>query len=243
MCGGGFCYTGAITAIMTHNVSVIIPAYNEEATIGQVIDSVKGHPSVAEIIVVDDGSGDGTSAVAASRGVTLITLPENKGKAYAMGEGVARASSEVLLFVDADIRGFTHQHITGIIAPVIQGSYDMYVGVRARRTVAFNKYFYLFPILGGERAVTKALWARVPTDYKKGFMIEIALNYTSKKSGKGMGFERMDGVTQTIKEKKYGIVVGFIRRLGMIWDIILISSNLYIVGSVRNFFTGTRDVS
>jgi hypothetical protein len=52
----------------------------------------------------------------------------------------------------------------------------------------------------------------------------------------------MKGVSQTIKEKKYGLVVGFMRRLGMISDIIAITFQLYFLGSFKKFFSRFRSV-
>ena len=190
-------------------VSVIIPAFNEESTIGQKVAEVVGHPLVREVIVVDDGSADTTAALEA---------------------GVAAASGDVLLFLDADVTGYDHATLTRIIEPVLSGRYEMFVGIRARRTYWLNRALHFFPIIGGERALTRALWESVPAEHKQGFQIEIAMNYCAKQAGKGMGFVLIAGTTHHIKERKYGVLVGLARRAGMIRDVVAISFRLYIAG-------------
>ena len=211
-------------------VSVIIPAFNEETTIAQKVGEVIGHPLVHEVIVVDDGSADATAALATQQGARVITQRENGGKAAALETGVAAASADVLLFLDADVTGYDHATLTRIIDPVLSGRYEMFVGIRARRTYWLNRALHFFPIIGGERALTRDLWDSVPAEHKQGFQIEIAMNYCAKQAGKGMGFALIAGTTHHIKERKYGLLVGLFRRAGMIRDVVAISFRLYIAG-------------
>lgn len=210
-------------------VSVVIPALNEEATIAAVLDTVVGHPAVTEIIVVDDGSTDRTAELAERAGVRVIRHAENGGKAAAMDAGVKAAREDVLLFLDADVVGLDYAKISHIIDPVRSGQYDMYVGLRARSTVLLNRMLHVFPIIGGERAVSRRLWEAVPPERKRGFQIEIALNYTAKQSGRGMGFGLIDGLVHHPKERKYGLVKGLIGRARMVADVVAISFRLYVV--------------
>ena len=211
-------------------VSVIIPAFNEESTIGRKVAEVVGHPLVREVIVVDDGSADATAALAERHGARVLTKHDNGGKAGALEAGVAAASGDVLLFLDADVTGYDHAGLSRIIDPVLSGRYEMFVGIRARRTYWLNRALHFFPIIGGERALTRALWDSVPAEHKQGFRIEIAMNYCAKQAGKGMGFALIAGTTHHIKERKYGVLVGLCRRAGMIRDVVAISFRLYILG-------------
>ena len=154
----------------------------------------------------------------------------NGGKAGALEAGVAAASGDVLLFLDADVTGYDHAGLSRIIDPVLSGRYEMFVGIRARRTYWLNRALHFFPIIGGERALTRALWDSVPAEHKQGFRIEIAMNYCAKQAGKGMGFALIAGTTHHIKERKYGVLVGLCRRAGMIRDVVAISFRLYILG-------------
>jgi polyprenyl-phospho-N-acetylgalactosaminyl synthase len=208
-------------------VTVIIPAYNEEATVAEAVAAAKKHPKVTEVIVVDDASTDATSGRAREAGALVIRLAENLGKAGAMEAGVLAAKSDILLFLDADVIGYTPEKISRIIDPVLSGKREMYVAVRARRTIFLNRLLRIFPILGGERALTRSLWNAVPKERRKGFEIEIALNYASKQTEKGMGFELIYGLRHIIKEKKYGFFVGFYRRLKMIVQVSRVSIAVY----------------
>jgi polyprenyl-phospho-N-acetylgalactosaminyl synthase len=215
-------------------VSVIIPAFDEEATIGRKVAEVIGHPWVREVIVVDDGSRDGTARQAAAAGASVVALEDNGGKAMALHAGVVAASESVLLFLDADVTGYTHERLSRIIAPVLDGRVEMFVGIRARMTVWLNRALHFFPIVGGERALTRDLWFAVPMQYKRGFQIEIALNYFAKQTPRGMGFALIPGTEHHIKERKYGVAVGLARRLDMIGDVVAISFRLYIVRTLAS---------
>ena len=84
-------------------VSAIVPAYNEEAAIGECLDSLLAQTlDELEILVIDDGSTDGTVAKAESRVVRVVSIP-HRGPAVAKNIGVAAASGEVVAFIDADL--------------------------------------------------------------------------------------------------------------------------------------------
>jgi glycosyltransferase involved in cell wall biosynthesis len=210
-------------------VSAIIPAYNEGPTIGGMIEPMLGHPLIDEIIVVDDGSTDDTVERARSLRVTVISMPGNHGKASAMAQGVQAARNEIIFFCDADVIGLTPQMVTRIVTAVTSGAYGMYVAIRGRKTYWANRLLHFTPILGGERALTRALWNQVPRTYKKNFQIEIALNFFAKQLGLKMGFTVVRGLSQVIKENKRGFWLGLRQRLLMIWDIVLVSWRIYVV--------------
>jgi len=214
--------------IPTNNpVSAIIPAYDECRTIGAVIAPLLGHPLIDEVIVVDDGSSDGTAERARAAGATVVTLVGNGGKAKAMARGVRAARNDILFFSDADVIGLTPDMITRIVEPVISGRYGMYVGIRGRKSYWVNRLLHFTPVLGGERALTKSLWYHVPRAYKKNFQIEIALNFFAKHLGQHMGITVLHGLGQVTKEKKRGLWSGLWQRMRMIGDILLVSFRIY----------------
>jgi glycosyltransferase involved in cell wall biosynthesis len=224
----------------TPKVSAIIAAYNEQDTIANVIHAVEGHPLVDEIIVVDDGSSDATSARARETSARVITLEQNLGKAGAMSAGVRAARQDTILFLDADILGLTHEIITLTVTPVLTKKCGMFVAIRARHSYWLNRLLYFIPVLGGERALTKDLWRLVPRIYRQGFQIEIALNYYTKKSGRRMGFGVMPGLSQVIKEKKRGFWLGLVQRVKMCGEVLWISFRLYVIRSLLDLFTGAH---
>lgn len=216
-------------------VSVVIPAFDEATTVGASVAAARRHPQVDEVIVVDDGSTDDTGQVATRAGARVVRLERNRGKAAALGVGVRAARQDVIMFLDADVTGHTDATLTRIMQPVIDGRFEMYVGVRQRRTVLLNRLMHFFPIIGGERALTRELWEAVPAVQKNGFQIEIAMNHSSKQFARGMGFELIGGTGHHTKEQKYGFCVGAWRRYCMIADIVSISFRLYVFGALTRF--------
>jgi glycosyltransferase involved in cell wall biosynthesis len=111
---------------------VIIPAYNEEASLSGVIGDIRNHISDADVVVVNDGSRDGTARVAREMGVPVLNLPFNLGIGGAMQAGYRYASRhayDAAIQFDGD-----GQHcgceITKLIKPLLQGEADLVIGSR-----------------------------------------------------------------------------------------------------------------
>lgn len=215
-------------------VSVIIPAYNEEKTVANVIGIVRAHPLVAEIIVVDDGSRDKTAQKAEAAGARVIRLARNRGKGEALNAGVEAAACDTVLFLDADLRGLTSDMVTNLAKPVLSGAFDMYVALHDRKYYWINEAHKYVPVLAGQRALKKRVWRHIPAVHRKKFQIEIALNYFSKKNGERTGFILLPGLSHIIKEKKHGYRRGFAERVRMISDLIRATSRLYVVDALKS---------
>jgi glucosyl-3-phosphoglycerate synthase len=123
-------------------VSVCLPARDEEATIGHIVATIRRElmetvPIVDEIVVINDGSRDRTSTVAAAAGATVVSVADvladhaGNGKGQAMWKGVHVATGDVVVFCDADIRGFEPRFVLGLAGPLL-----------ARDDVSFVKGFY-----------------------------------------------------------------------------------------------------
>lgn len=104
-------------------ISVIIPALNEEKTVGQVVRLAKRSPHVTEVIVVDDKSLDNTIAEAQKEGATVITSTR-LGKGASMKDGVLYASNPFIVFLDADITTYQKNIISLLTAPLISDGAD-----------------------------------------------------------------------------------------------------------------------
>jgi polyisoprenyl-phosphate glycosyltransferase len=195
-------------------ISVIIPALNEEKTIEDVIAVAKLLPSVSEIIVVSDGSTDHTAEVARNAGAIVIDQP-NTGKAEAMQAGVTRASQDILMFLDADLRGLTLGMLEDLSNPVLEGKQDMTI---IARDYWFDYMQYLFPrgAIGGERVLRRAVWDAVPQHERKGFQIELALNYHTRRKGMRYSVIWAKGLHHVLKMQKRGWLKGGIAEVGMV---------------------------
>lgn len=114
-------------------LSVVIPAYNERATIREIIRRVEASPVPKEIIVVDDGSSDGTREIlrelAADDVVQALFHDRNRGKGAALRTGFAQASGDVVIIQDADLE-YDPADYAQLIRPLIDGRADVVYGSR-----------------------------------------------------------------------------------------------------------------
>lgn len=129
------------------SVSVVIPARNEEGTVGTIVTSIRSDfiqsvSLVDEVIVVDSRSTDGTAAAALAAGADVVSeeemtsgLPPMGGKGDALWSGVAAASGDIVAFVDADIDPFDSRFVSGLLGPLLTDP-----------SVSFVKGFYHRPL-------------------------------------------------------------------------------------------------
>jgi glycosyltransferase involved in cell wall biosynthesis len=108
--------------------SVVLPAYNEEDGIASVIDAIRAHNPVCEIIVVDDGSTDKTAQVAESAGSMVVRHPTNAGYGRSVMDGILAASHDVIVISDAD-GSYPAERIPDLVRKIDEG-FDMAVGAR-----------------------------------------------------------------------------------------------------------------
>jgi glycosyltransferase involved in cell wall biosynthesis len=115
------------------SISIVIPAYNEEAAIADVVAALRAAAPWHEIVVVDDGSADATGAAAARAGAVVARHPYNKGNGAAVKSGIRRASGEYVMVVDGDGQ---HAADAALRIAARLGEYDLVVGARDRRSQA-----------------------------------------------------------------------------------------------------------
>jgi glycosyltransferase involved in cell wall biosynthesis len=109
-------------------VSFLIPAYNEAATIGEVLKRIRKLELDAQVIVVDDGSSDETAAIAEAAGATVIRQA-NAGKGAAIRAAIPRIEGEIAVIQDADME-YDPADVPALIAPIVDGVADVVFGSR-----------------------------------------------------------------------------------------------------------------
>jgi glycosyltransferase involved in cell wall biosynthesis len=118
------------------DISVIIPVYNEEATLAAIVERVRAVDLAKEIIVVDDGSSDATPQVLAGlAGPDLVTLrhPVNQGKGAAIRTALPQARGRAIIIQDADLE-YDPREYGQVLAPILEGRAQVVYGSRILET-------------------------------------------------------------------------------------------------------------
>ena len=195
---------GALAALRAgRSISVCLPARDEERTVGAIVTAVRraltteggGVDLVDEVLVVDDGSVDGTAAVAAAAGARVVAGDgTGGGKGRALQVALAESHGDLLVFLDADVENFAAHYVTGLLGPLlsdddvalVKGYYERPVdgdpsgGGRVTELVARPVIDLLFPHLAGirqplagESAVPRSVLEKSGLD--PGYGIELGL--------------------------------------------------------------------
>jgi glycosyltransferase involved in cell wall biosynthesis len=149
----------------------IVPALNEEETVGRVIDEIRAFDPGFDIVVVDDGSVDRTAGVAADRGVYVLRLPFNLGIGGAMQTGYRFAFEhgyDIAVQIDGDGQ-HDPQQLPAILAPVLAGEADLCVGSRFTGNSEFRSSFTRRLGIKIFAAVVSAVVRQKVTDTTSGF--------------------------------------------------------------------------
>lgn len=155
-------------------LTVIIPAYNEKNTIQEIVRRVQATKLVDEIIIVDDGSTDGTRALIAPMdgkdNIKVILHEKNQGKGAAVSTGISAASGDVLMIQDADLE-YDPREYPNLMKPIEEGLADVVYGSRflgaPHRAILFwnmvaNKLLTL---------MTNVLYNNILTDMETGYKV------------------------------------------------------------------------
>ncbi|MEV5428377.1 glucosyl-3-phosphoglycerate synthase [Streptomyces sp. NPDC052701] len=188
------------------SVSVVLPALNEEETVGDIVaairhDLVQQVPLVDELVVVDSGSTDRTSEVAAAAGATVVhrdailpRLPAVPGKGEVLWRSLLATTGDVVCFVDADLREFSSDFVSGIVGPLltdpdvdlVKAMYDRPLGgaagqggrvtelmARPLLNMHWPQLAGFVQPLGGEYAARRSLLERLP--FPVGYGVELGM--------------------------------------------------------------------
>lgn len=201
-------------------IIAVVPAFNEEKTIGGVLSALTQVNEIAEIVVVNDGSTDKTAQQAANYAVTVVTLGKNRGKGGAIKAGLERCQADVVLFLDADLIGLRAEHVRKLLEPVVTGEYVMSVGIFERGRKITDLAQKVAPYLSGQRAVRREVMDLINDLDICRFGLEMAVTRLAESYRYNVKEVQLLNLTHVTKEEKYGIIKGTAARLKMYWEII-----------------------
>ena len=164
-------------------VSCLIPAYNEGANIGRVLEVVQALPCLDEIIVLDDGSSDNTAEVVQqyqkkSSNLKLLTSAANCGKTTAIQKGVNACRGNIIVMLDADLIDLKPENVRKLVAAIKDETYDLVILDRAGDRKAIWGWTDCARFFGGERAFRKEDFLQIEFPAQARFRLEIIMNLT-----------------------------------------------------------------
>ena len=196
---------------MSNNkVSVIVPAYNEEKTVGKVLNVLTSSDIPDEVICVNDGSTDNTlnEIIKYKEDIVIIDIGKNNGKGNALAEGIKIAKGDILLFLDADLTTLSDVHLQLLLDPLLNGKYKAILGYLVGElgfTFASN--------ITGQRAYYKAdLMPHIEEMAGTRFGVEVFLNgLFSKNETKKVPLHGLVGLYKYEKESPQEALSSYIR--------------------------------
>jgi glycosyltransferase involved in cell wall biosynthesis len=201
-------------------LSVLVPAYNEQDTVGQVVERLLLLGDILrEIVVVDDGSVDSTAEVVqrladADARVRLFRQPKNRGKTAAIRRALAEAKGEILIVQDADLE-YDPREIPDVIHPILAGKADVVFGSRflvrrATRVLYFYHYLANKSLTFLSNLLTNRNMTDIETCYKA-FRAGVIKPLTLSSSGFGMEVEITAMVCKT-RARTYEVPISYYGR-------------------------------
>ena len=150
-------------------VSFLIPAYNEAATIVEVLDRVDALPFDKQVIVVDDGSTDGTADLVAARDGVLLLRQPNRGKGSALRSAIGHIDGDIAVIQDADME-YDPAEVPKLIEPIQRGAADVVYGSRLKGGEPQRAYMF-WHLLGNRflSLLTGILYNTTLSDMETGY--------------------------------------------------------------------------
>ncbi|MBO8159178.1 glycosyltransferase family 2 protein [Thermosyntropha sp.] len=217
------------------NIACVIPAYNEEERITATIEGVKKVPEINRILVINDGSTDGTARKVKDAGAELLDLKVNRGKGGAMNAALPYLKdTDIVVFLDADL-GETSAEASKIIKPVLEGKADLCIAAFApprkkggfglvkgtaawiiRKTGEFDS---IAP-LSGQRAMTAEVLKAI-TPFSEAYGVELGMTLSALRQG----FRVLEVPTEMRHNETGRDLKGFIHRGKQFIDVLKVIKN------------------
>lgn len=192
--------------VQNKRITAIVPFYNEEKTLACVLESLLKNPLIHEIICINDGSTDDSLTVVKTfqKRVLLINFRKNHGKGYALATGIKKATGDIVLFIDADIKNLKPSHIKTLLKPFDANGIKTVLGYPPPK----HYFARLFLPLTGERAYYKKdLLPHIKKMAKTGYGVETYLNALFPQEE--IAIVPLRGLQLLEKREKYGLRKSF----------------------------------
>lgn len=206
-------------------VAVIVPAHNEAERIDSVLNVLSKVDRINEIIVVDDGSCDGTAnkvrdAVGRDKRIRLLQHPHNLGKGQAILTGRNATKAPILLLLDADLSGLEPVQVLALIEPIIDQKLDMTLGLFKGGRLLTDFSHWLTPWLTGQRCIRTSILDELDANTASGYGFETALTLAAAHRSWRTGIVWLQGVWHPPSELHRGLLHGLWRRARMYFQIV-----------------------
>ncbi len=204
------------TAGETPSVAVIVPAYNEEDTVAEVVATALR--LTPDVIVVSNGSSDRTAECARGAGARVLERQE-AGKGPALRAGLLATQAEYVVMLDADLVGLTLAHLRALLEPVWRDKLDMAIGVFSEGGFMTDFGNRMTPNLSGQRAARRAWLLAVPRLGEERWP-EPAITHALKEQGVRWDYVALPKLSQVMKEEKRGFWRGLRHRSKMYLELL-----------------------
>ena len=169
-------------------IAAILPMFNEENNVQEVLDVLFATDILDEIILVDDGSRDHTPevlhrAAQRDRRIQVIRHETNRGKGEAIFSGWAATQAPYLLLLDADLKRLTPAHLCNLMSPILEHRADMTLGLFWGGHVSTDLSHWLTPFLTGQRGLRSDLLKMISREAAAGYGFEVALTMAARQQG------------------------------------------------------------
>ena len=246
---------------MSSDVTIIIPARNEAQSLKTLLPSIRKHMPNAQLLVVDDGSDDDTAHVSRQHGAEVISHPYNKGNGASVKTGARAATSDLLVFMDADSQ-HNPADIPRLVARLETG-YDMVIGARSWSSQAnlmrgaantiYNRLASLIvghtipDLTSGFRAARRRLFSRFLHMLPNGFSYPATSTMAFYRAGYSVAFEpivaqQRSSATSHIRPLRDGLrFLLIIFRIGTLYSplklFVPVSTGFFLLGIGHYAFT------
>jgi len=179
--------------------AAIVPVFNEEKNVGDVLDVLGRTALLDELILVDDGSTDRTAevlhrAALRDRRIRVLQHLGNKGKGQAVFTGWAATTAPYLVLMDADLKNLKPDHVQVLLDPILQHRADMTLGLFAGGRLSTDLSHRLTPFLTGQRGLRSEILKYISRQAASGYGFEVALTIGAQQQGYRKKVVQLHGV-------------------------------------------------